>query len=74
MEFVNRVGSVADQLAKKNLLVGVDAVDHEIEQLLALCFELFHCSLLVHTLYMHLFDTNISGGRKPVLAVKPLEC
>ena len=40
-ELVYRVGCVGDDLSEEYLLVGVDRVDHEIKQTLALSFELF---------------------------------
>ena len=36
------IGGVGDKLAQKDLAVGVDGVDHQIEQFLALGFELTH--------------------------------
>ena len=45
VELVLGVGRVGDELAEEDLLVGVDRVDHEVEQLLALCLELAHVSL-----------------------------
>ena len=40
-QLVYRVGCVGDDLSEEYLLVGVDRVDHEVKQALALCFELF---------------------------------
>ena len=42
VELVHGVGGVGDKLAQENLAVGVDGVDHEVEQLLALSLELSH--------------------------------
>ena len=42
VELVHRVRRVRDELAQEDLAVRVDGVDHEVEQLLALCFELAH--------------------------------
>ena len=42
VELVHRVRSVGDQLAQKDLLVGVDGIDHEVQELLALCLKLVH--------------------------------
>ena len=47
VELVLRIGRVGDELAEEDLLVGVDRVDHEVEELLALCLELAHVSLHV---------------------------
>ena len=41
-EFVHGVGGVGDELAQENLAVGVDRVDHEVEELLALSLEFLH--------------------------------
>ena len=45
VELVDRVRRVGDELAQEDLAVGVDGVDHEVEQLLALCLELAHAAL-----------------------------
>ena len=37
------VGGVGDQLAQKNLPVGVNGIDHQVQQLFALGLELMHC-------------------------------
>ena len=42
VQLVHRIGRVGDKLAQENLAVGVDGVDHEVEQFLALCLELAH--------------------------------
>ena len=42
IELVDGVGRVRDKLAKEDLAIGVDRVDHEVEQFLALCFEFLH--------------------------------
>ena len=42
VELVHGVRCVGDELAQEDLLVGVDRVDHEVEELLALCLELLH--------------------------------
>ena len=42
VQLVHRVGRVGDELAQEDLAIGVDGVDHEVEQLLALCLELAH--------------------------------
>ena len=42
IELVDGVGRVRDKLAEENLAIGVDRVDHEVEQFLALCFEFLH--------------------------------
>ena len=42
VQLVHRVGRVGDKLAQEDLAIGVDGVDHEVEQLLALCLELAH--------------------------------
>ena len=41
-ELVHGVGGVGDELAQENLAVGVDRVDHEVEELLALSLEFLH--------------------------------
>ena len=41
-ELVDGVGRVGHELSKEDLLVGVDRVDHEVEELLALRLELLH--------------------------------
>ena len=41
-ELVHSVGGVGDELAQENLAVGVDRVDHEVEELLALSLEFLH--------------------------------
>ena len=43
-QLVEGIRGVGDELAQEDLLVGVDRVDHEVEQLLALCLELLHRS------------------------------
>ena len=42
IELVDCIRRVGDELAQEDFLVGVNRVDHEIEELLALCFELAH--------------------------------
>ena len=42
IEFIDGVGRVRDELAKEDLAIGVDRVDHEVEQFLALCFKFLH--------------------------------
>ena len=42
VELVHGIGRIGDELAQKDLAIGVDRVDHEVEQLLALCLELLH--------------------------------
>ena len=42
IELVDGVGRVRDKLAEENLAIGVDRVDHEVEQFLTLCFEFLH--------------------------------
>ena len=42
VQLVEGVGGVRDQLSQEDLLVGVDGVDHHVEQFLALGFELAH--------------------------------
>ena len=51
IELVNGVAGVADELPQKDLLVGVDAVDHQVQQLFAFGFELFHCHVCSLPLY-----------------------
>ena len=42
-QLVHRVAGVGDQLPQENLLVGVDGIDHQIQQPLGLGLELFLC-------------------------------
>ena len=42
VQLVDGVRRVGDELAQEDLAVGVDGVDHQVEQLLALCLELAH--------------------------------
>ena len=42
VELVNGVGRIGNKLAQKDLFVGVNRIDHEVEQLFALGFELTH--------------------------------
>ena len=44
VELVDGVGGVGDELAQEDLAVGVDGVDHEVEELFALCLEFAHGS------------------------------
>ena len=46
VELVHSVGSVGDKLAQEDLFIGIDGVDHQIEQLFALCLELAHIRIL----------------------------
>ena len=43
VHLVEGVGGVGDQLAEEDLLVGVDGVDHQVQQALGLGLELAHC-------------------------------
>ncbi len=42
IELVDRIRCVRDKFAQEDLTIRVDGVDHEVEQLLALSFELLH--------------------------------
>ena len=42
VQLVNRIRCVGDELAQKDFAVGVDGIDHEVEQLFALCLEFAH--------------------------------
>ena len=42
VELVHRIRRVGDKLTQEDLLVGIDRVDHEVEELLALGFKLLH--------------------------------
>ena len=42
VQLIDGVRRVGDKLAQEDLAIGVDGVDHQIEQLLALCLELAH--------------------------------
>ena len=44
VELVDGIRGVGHQLAEEDLPIGVDGVDHEVEQLLALCLELAHAA------------------------------
>ena len=46
VELVHSVGSVGDKLAQEDLFIGIDGVNHQIEQLFALCLELAHIRIL----------------------------
>ena len=48
VELVHGVGCVGDELAQEDFLIGVDRVDHEIEQLFALCLEFLHAASFLH--------------------------
>ena len=41
-EFVKRVRSIGNELAQKDLAIGIDGVDHKIKQLLAFGLKLLH--------------------------------
>lgn len=43
VELVAGIGRVGDQFAQEDLAIGVDGVDHQVEQLFAFGFELTHC-------------------------------
>ena len=68
VELVDGVRGVGDQLAEEDLAVGVDGVDHEVEELLALCLELAHatrpfpCCLVERGLVYPTLD-NLSRSR-----------
>ena len=64
IELVDRVGRVGDKLAQKDLAIGVDRVDHEVEQLLALCLELSHSGAFLLSCYVV----------PTALAVRTFEC
>ena len=42
-QFVDGVRCVGDDLTEKNLFIGINGVDHKIQQSLRFCFELFFC-------------------------------
>ena len=42
IQLVYRVGRIRDELAEEDLAIGVDGVDHEVEELLALRLEFAH--------------------------------
>ena len=42
VELIDRIGSVGDELTQEDLAVRIDRVDHQIEELLALCLEFAH--------------------------------
>ena len=48
IELVDRVGRVGDQLAQKDLFMGIDGVDHHIQQFFGFCLEL----LFRHVYYL----------------------
>ena len=43
VELVNGIAGVGDQLPQEDLLVGVDGVDHQVQQTLGFCLKFFHC-------------------------------
>ena len=43
VQFVDSIGSVGNELPEENLLVGVDGVDHHIQDAFGFCLELFLC-------------------------------
>src|SRR5690606_15874476 len=47
-QFVQGIGRVRDQLAKERVLVGVDGMDHQLEQLMGFCLELELFDVLCH--------------------------
>ena len=42
-ELVDRIRSVRNNLTQKNLFIGVDRIDHQVEKTLGFCFELLFC-------------------------------
>src|SRR5262249_11144643 len=50
---VERVGRVRDQLAKENVLVRVEGVDHQVQQLADLGLELVALDVVAHAPIMH---------------------
>ena len=44
IELIHSVGRVGDKLAQEDFLIRVNRIDHEVEQLFALCLELLHSS------------------------------
>ena len=59
-QLVHRVAGVGDQLPEEDLLVGVDGVDHQIEQPLGFRFELLLCHDFLPPYMIILSKTNIS--------------
>ena len=45
VELINGVAGVGDQLPEENLPVGVDGVDHHVQQAFGFCFELLLCHI-----------------------------
>ena len=63
-QLVDRVAGVGDELAQENLLVGVNRIDHQIQQPLGFGFELFLCHR--HSLFF------VSFGTQPLRVLKLL--
>ena len=53
-ELVDGVARIGDDLAQEDLLVGVDGVDHQVEQTLGFCLELFLCHKAASPLVIYL--------------------
>ncbi len=61
LQLVDGVARIGDQLAQEDLAVGVDRIDHEVEELLALCLE------LAHGLNRFLLSIKKGGAGPPVV-------
>ena len=55
-QLVHGIGGIGDDLPEENLLVGIDGVDHQVQQTLGLCPKL----LLFHI--RHILMMNLIGG------------
>jgi len=51
-QLVDGIAGVGDQFPKEDLLVGVDGVDHHVQQTLGFCFELLFCHGCFRFLYI----------------------
>ena len=65
VELVDCVAGVADQFPQEDLLIAVNRIDHQIQQLFALCLELFDC---------HIQNLFFVECRKMMLALLNGEC
>ena len=61
LQLVDGIARIGHKLAQEDLAVGVDRVDHEVEELLALCLE------LAHGVYRFLLSIKKGGAGPPVV-------
>ena len=60
------VAGVGDDLPKKNLVMGVDGVYHQIQQPLGFCLELFFCHGLLHSFFIFQNEFIIAFYQKKI--------